>query len=145
MKKRTILIILSCVLCAFLGLGTWLIIVVNEVPKITVEASEVTVSGFYGKTIDLVGASVKLVSTDFVGVKKNGVENGLVRKGYFSIVDNSDMQAYVSLEDCEESYILLIDKNRGYYYLNCKRDEDTRILFTKIQASIIANTPKDGN
>ncbi len=101
-------------------------------PTYSFSNSNLVISGQFGVTIDLSGATViqehsQVPTTE---TKTNGAAIGNIEKGYFKIVGT---KVYRNVMDKSISnYILITDKNGSKYYINCASSEETDNLYIEI-------------
>lgn len=101
-------------------------------PSYSFANNNFTISGQYGVTINLSGATVnhELSQVPTTEMKTNGSGIGKVEKGYFKI---SGSEVYCNVMDKDASgYILITDKQGSKYYINCASSEETTDLYNKI-------------
>ncbi len=107
-------------------------------PTYTFSGNELTVSGQYQVTIDLSGANIshELSRIPSPETRTNGAAIGGIQKGYFRL---DGLKVYLNIMDnTAENYILIIDRNNGRYYINCKTPEETNALYEEIASRVIS-------
>ena len=103
-------------------------------PPYSFTSNDFIISGQYGVTIHLLGATVthELNQVPTAETKTNGAAIGKIKKGYFKI---SGSEVYFNIMDENASnYILITDKNGSKYYINSASSEETTNLYNKIAA-----------
>lgn len=101
-------------------------------PTYTLSDQTLIISGQFGRTIDLSGASVEHRSdgVPVTPIHTNGAGLRKTEKGMFSL---GGTDVYKSIMDnSAKQYILITDRVGRQYNINCKTTEQTRELYNSI-------------
>lgn len=133
-NKKVSIIVGGIISVVVLGFLIFFIIGSYSKPSYTFSGNNLTISGQYGVTINLSGATVthELTPVPTTETKTNGAAIGTIEKGYFKI---SGSEVYLNvMDENASSYILIISKSGSKYYINCASSEETNNLYNEISA-----------
>lgn len=135
--KKTIILAISLIVITFavIAIGISLIFRGTRTPpSYTFSNHSLVISGQFGKTIDLSGATVEYKSNGVpvTPIHTNGAGLGKIERGMFSL---NGGEVYKNIMDDQSPfYILLTDQNGRQYYLNCGSATQTEELYQDIAA-----------
>lgn len=137
-KRKIITIILTIVTLlivagSLIGVGYMVLNGAKE-PEYTIENNILNISGMYSADIPLADATVELSTKSLVIQKRtNGYSNKGVLKGSF-MVEGIESTVYLNMYNTEASYISILNDGK-YYFINCKDNAQTDILYSQILES----------
>ncbi|HOP12093.1 MAG TPA: hypothetical protein PK629_11455 [Oscillospiraceae bacterium] len=136
-KANIIITILTVVILLMTAVFViWLLQGSKAKPSYTFEGSIMTISGQFGKDIDLSGAAVTQETTQLPAIetRTNGAAIGNILKGQFKMNGQS---VYLNVMDKTASgYILITAADGSLYYINCETPIETAALYQEVLVHI---------